>query len=423
MVRSVETIRREIDSLNQATVALAAEFNRLYTSYLDSLGLALRHQVIMAAYHLCTQVYPEGFLALSVKQRESLQGNIRQLGHSGATWLQQLMEPTGAGQERLSLEVDAEPVASEPDREVGVDDYPLESSQLDAADQQPMEAPHQDPQLQDREADEQPDDELMAMAALQGGDEPASRASAEDTEPDAEDTEPDDEDEDEALPLPSLLKSMVMAALVEDISELLGDRLFVGDDITPTRLAKQHIYIEQQIREILQRVSKRANHLLQAAQVIPNLPEAVLDAASETEVGPSRGRSVPNVLNVLVAISADGDEPLDRAMERASRAMARQTEEEDDDDDDDDYESDEGDESDEENEPREGMMTHLAAINLRLSDIEFTDVQASLRRGKLRNALGQLRKLGKQYQKAQREMAISEAEHAWRAVWYNDSPR
>lgn len=38
MVRPVETIRREIDSLNEATVALAAEFSRLYAGYLDSVG-------------------------------------------------------------------------------------------------------------------------------------------------------------------------------------------------------------------------------------------------------------------------------------------------------------------------------------------------------------------------------------------------
>jgi hypothetical protein len=203
---------------------------------------------------------------------------------------------------------------------------------------------------------------------------------------------------------------MVMAALAEEMSDSLGDRLFAGDDLTPTRLAKQHIFIEQQIREVLQRVSKQANHLLQAAEVIPNLPEAVLDAASETEVGSSRGRSVPNVLNVMVAISANLDENLGQVMNQSSRNRAE--EEEDDDEDDED-----------EDELREGMMTHLAAINLRLSDIEFADVQASLWRGRLRNALGQLRKLGKQYQKAQREMAISEAEQAWRAVWYDDSPR
>jgi chorismate mutase len=398
MVRPVETIRREIDSLNQATVDLAAEFNRLYTSYLDSLGLALRHQVIMAAYHLCTQVYPEGFLDLSVNQREQLQSRIRQLGHSGATWLQQLMEPSAAWQARLSLEAIVEPHTT--------DSNSADSDEIPEQDfSNPTSSHSLQPELESQ-ADEDAEDadyELTAMEIFQDANESLS-------EDDFEDAEQADQANADALPLPSILKSMVMAALAEEMSDSLGDRLFAGDDLTPTRLAKQHIFIEQQIREVLQRVSKQANHLLQAAEVIPNLPEAVLDAASETEVGSSRGRSVPNVLNVMVAISANLDENLGQVMNQSSRNRAE--EEEDDDEDDED-----------EDELREGMMTHLAAINLRLSDIEFADVQASLWRGRLRNALGQLRKLGKQYQKAQREMAISEAEQAWRAVWYDDSPR
>jgi hypothetical protein len=67
-------------------------------------------------------------------------------------------------------------------------------------------------------------------------------------------------------------------------------------------------------------------------------------------------------------------------------------------------------------------MTHLAAINLRLSDLEFNNVESSLGRSKLRTALGTLRKLGKQYQKLQRELAISSAEQAWRAIWYEEPP-
>jgi hypothetical protein len=77
---------------------------------------------------------------------------------------------------------------------------------------------------------------------------------------------------------------------------------------------------------------------------------------------------------------------------------------------------------DEDEEGSESTMTHLAAINLRLSDLEFNNVESSLGRSKLRTALGTLRKLGKQYQKLQRELAISSAEQAWRAIWYEEPP-
>jgi hypothetical protein len=94
MVRPVEIIRKEMDSLNQATHLLAEEFNRLYTSYLDSLGGVLRRQVVMATYHLCTQVYPDRFLALTLAQRQALQRDMRQLGEKANNWLQGLMDPS-----------------------------------------------------------------------------------------------------------------------------------------------------------------------------------------------------------------------------------------------------------------------------------------------------------------------------------------
>ncbi|MBD0334265.1 MAG: hypothetical protein ICV62_02150, partial [Cyanobacteria bacterium Co-bin13] len=68
-------------------------------------------------------------------------------------------------------------------------------------------------------------------------------------------------------------------------------------------------------------------------------------------------------------------------------------------------------------------MTHLVAIHLRLSDIEFADAQASLWRSKLREAVGKLKQLGSRYQKKQRELAIAEAELAWRSTWYDEAPR
>jgi hypothetical protein len=423
MVRPVETIRREMDSLNQATGALAAEFNRLYTSYLDSLGIALRRQVVMATYHLCTQIYPEGFLALSVGQREKLQRDIRQLGQQANTWLQHLLEPEppdptaeGGMSPPATIELSSLGEVTLPGlfpggqvTAIGLDSIRLSDDAEDSSlDQIPEQA-----------------ETLGQLTEAEG---PASEPDAEpeaeaDAEPEADDPGPNDE---ETMPLPALLKSMVLAALAEEMGESFGERLFTGDAMTPTRLAKQHIFLEQRIRRVLQRTSKQANHLLQAAQVIPNLPEAVLDAASETAVGPTRGRSVPNVLSVLVAMATDmaddmsdhldDDEELDQeAMDEVMNgAMAEAMDE---------AMNGAMDEDDGETheEPSEGMMTHLAAVNLRLSDVEFTDVQASLWRGKLRTALGHLRKLGKQYQKAQREMAIAEAEQAWRAVWYDDT--
>ena len=390
MVRPVEVIRREIDDLKQVTVALADEFNRLYGDYLDSLGATLQRQVVMATYHLCTQVYPESFLALSVSQRESLQRQIRDLGAKGNDWLHDLLDPN------------------------------IDVNLLGVLESEPQAAPSMPPSLDGAGEPEVPMPEVSQDTPLSG--DPADGSLPSPMDDGAEGTpgsEPESgvpsvrQSEAEILAIPSLLKQMVMAALVDDRPEDLGDRLFSGDDLTPLRLAKHHIYLEQQIRDLLQRISRQANQRLHSAKVLPNLPDAVLKAASDAEIGPGRGRSVPNILNVMVAISPDlirnPNQPLDPSLVVENRD--REDEEE---------ELETEDEGDEEESP-ESTMTHLAAINLRLSDLEFNDVKSSLGRSKLRTALGKLRKLGKQYQKVQRELAISSAEQAWRAVWYDDS--
>lgn len=388
MVRPVEIIRRDIEGLKQATLILAEEFNQLYGGYLASLGTTLQRQVVMAAYHLCTQVYPESFLALSVSQRESLQRYLRQLGAKGKDWLGDLLDP------RIDLDLLESPEPELPadsslppgpegwagDSETSLPEVALEASQAGA------EAPL-------------PDDRPRQPGP------PPGEASNLSSEPSM------GQREEAILAIPSLLKQMVMAALAEERPEDLGDRLFSGDDLTPLRLAKHHIYLEQQIRDLLQRISRQANQRLHSAKILPNLPDAILHAASDAEIGPGRGRSVPNVLNVMVAISPDltrnSNHRLESSLMAESAPGDRQEEEEDED-------------EEEEDEGSESTMTHLAAINLRLSDLEFNDVQSSLGRSKLRTALGKLRKFGKQYQKLQRELAIASAEQAWRAVWYEE---
>lgn len=388
MVRPLDMIQRDIDGLTEATVSLAAEFRRLYSGYLDSLGVAVRRQVVMATYHLCTQVYPEAFLALSLTQREKLQRDVRDLGRLTQTQLGQLLDalaaPMPPAGDVLSMAIPDLP--SLPSGPEAIRRFLPEAE----------DSPSPDWREDGHQALEYPTSETDAPG--EAGD---------------QDSLDHPEDPEDPVPLPSILKSMVMAALAEEIGDAFSDPLFTGDAMTPTRLAKQHIFLEQQIRDLLQHLSKQVNQRLQEAQVIPSLPEAILDAASETEMGSMRGRAVPNVLSVLVAMAGSLDDPLDEETP---------SQDENDPDDPDDSDRDNIRDGEEEDEDlREGLMTHLAAVNLRLPDLEFSDVQSSMGRSKLRTALGHLRKLGKQYQKVQRERAIAEAEQAWRTVWYDES--
>ncbi|WP_375509548.1 hypothetical protein [uncultured Nostoc sp.] len=87
MARAIERIERDIAAIKEAIRAIAVELQNAYASYLNTLGLAVRKQLILASYHLCTQGYPENFLHLSLNQRQQLQQAIRKLGQVAAKQL------------------------------------------------------------------------------------------------------------------------------------------------------------------------------------------------------------------------------------------------------------------------------------------------------------------------------------------------
>lgn len=67
--------------MDEAIAALAQEFHGAYANYLNGLGQAVRHQLVLASFHVCTQGYPEQFLSLSYNQRQQLQQSLRTLAH------------------------------------------------------------------------------------------------------------------------------------------------------------------------------------------------------------------------------------------------------------------------------------------------------------------------------------------------------
>lgn len=327
MARSLEQILRDLESLSVATTRIDQDLKELYKQYLAAFGQAVKRQLILAAYHLCTQVYPEAFLALSVGQRETLQRDLRQVANQGKLQIEQLVQAITLSQE-ASLTV-------------------LESG-----------AEHSEGSLS------------QANVAVDQG----------------EETQP---------PVPPSDTAEMAQRLSQALSLLSA---VATAPLSPVTLAKRHVLLERQLRAILQTVSNLANFLLKQAPVLPDLPEVVIAAAAESEVGET-GSSTPNLLNVLVEMGnrvQDGtpeEEPEDSLEEETFS---------------------------EENDTPEGQMTHLVAINLRLADIEFADTQTTLWRNKIQETLGRLRHLGSQYQKLQREKARAEAEHAWRATWFDE---
>ena len=149
------------------------------------------------------------------------------------------------------------------------------------------------------------------------------------------------------------------------------------DCSNPIELAKWQQKLEETIQQTLKKVSHNTNVLLQRGGILPKkIPEPILAAAAaasegSTEVIPGP----PNLLNIVIEITNDQDS-------------------------------------------EDSTLTRVMAINLRLGEIEFADSALLSGRKQIRNILGELQKLGREYEKRHRELKIAEAEAAWRASWF-----
>ncbi len=154
------------------------------------------------------------------------------------------------------------------------------------------------------------------------------------------------------------------------------------DPSNPIELVEWQQDLEEAIQETLKKVSQKANILIQKTGVLPKkLPEPILvaatAAAASSESSSNMIPSPPNLLNLVIEISDEEDS-------------------------------------------EDSNLTQIMAIHLRLGEIEFADATLLSERKGIRNILMQLNKLGREYQKRQRELKIAEAEAAWRASWFED---
>ena len=164
----------------------------------------------------------------------------------------------------------------------------------------------------------------------------------------------------------------------------LTDTENVTDDVptlelkNPEHLAEWQENLEQAIAQTLSTLSRNTNRLIQQAGILPpQLPEALLEAAAQAEASTDGVAGPPNLLNLLIQAENSEDS-------------------------------------------EETAVTHIIALNLRLSEIEFADSTVMAFRKQIRNLLLRLSTLKREYQKKQRERTIAEAEAAWRTSWFED---
>lgn len=490
MTGVLEQIDREIVALERATDHLSNTLEDLYARYLEALGQSVQQQQMMATYHLCTQTYPDRFLALSFSQRQTLQEALRKLGRQAQAELQQQLSclrerpPALDAQEKLLAaggfppglvaEIAAAVKARIAEQEADASESG-DSLAADNDDEQDLDGDGL-PSIGDRSADSSPDMDMTAENDLEGQAQDLglfdlfSRATEDPKLPliavdrstpmdadkaiDSEDGESQleidqaetdqaktdqaeidqdsdwesDRDRDAAAlgeadePLNAsndpdqvkLMADLMQQIIPEDSGEPLPEQT---GPRSPMDLARQQMRLEHHLRRCLRGLSRDTNRLLQKAEIVANLPEPVIAAASEADAASDQPSRTPNLLDVLVEIpgedenESDDNAPRDRPRVDRARVNRRLKRDRD------------GDEKRElELElPDPESMTHLVALNLRLSEIEFADTKVSLWRTKIREQLARLKKLGRQYQKLQRQRAIAEAEAAWRASWFDDS--
>ncbi|MEG3904425.1 hypothetical protein QUB19_18085 [Microcoleus sp. B4-C5] len=309
MVRPRERIEQDLAGLEEALAALNMEFRSTYDGYLTALGQAVRQQLILACYHLCTQAVPESFLKLSFEGRQKMQQSVKALA--------------AASEEKLRSLVTESQAEEEIEEEEEEDDF-------------------------DEEEDEDDFDE--------------------------EEDEADDKEEDE--------KEKNPVSAINYLFSLANYQLPSAN--SPESLARWQNSIEKSIVHILKLLSRDTNRLLQQSGILPSqLPEPVLEAASQAESSGDSVAGPPNLLNLIIETDASS----------ASRKLAATF---------------------------GSRALHITAIKLRLSEIEFADAGTSAWRQQIRNLSVKLNSLGRDYQKKQRELAVVEAESAWRSSWFED---
>lgn len=87
MPQRIDKIEQELAKLEGAIDLISQQLFVTYSPYLKLLGKSVQRQLIIAVYQVCTDVYPENFLRLSLNQRANLQTKVKQVAQGVMTQL------------------------------------------------------------------------------------------------------------------------------------------------------------------------------------------------------------------------------------------------------------------------------------------------------------------------------------------------
>lgn len=363
MSRSLPKIREQLTQIEHQTETLGHHFAQTYDQYAQRLGQILQQQGIYAVYQICTQIYPEAFLKLEYSPRQKLQQQLRQ---AIANFYPQLLN---------NLEKDGIVL---------------------------------DPSLNPREAEpELTEEDEEALVLLEDED---SGIEEDANVPDLEEIK---DFLSQALQKEGLSLEMLLPQGVQTETGKIPSVITIPDN-----LEHWHLRVEKILNSSLVALSMEINRSLTVAKIIPpNLPPRILEMALQSEddrLAPNREK-MPHIVNLLIEKAQKPEVKKDGKKTANVEKNGEQNN----------GEPDFPEEAIEESLPRQGKgeISRLTALNFRLTDLEFSDVNLGLIRKQIHTYLKDLQKLQKQHRQLQRQKLSAEAELAWRSSWIKENPK
>ena len=351
MIKPIQQIERELENIESAVLETATEFQDRYRDYLDLLSKSVKQQLILASYQICTQFYPQSFLALSLSNKQNLQQTLRQIGIEIQPQLLSIIEQQELEPEPNELNLMAELIKNLPKAKLKSKSSREKenSSNLPISEESASEEESPEIDLELIKAELANVDianiELIAIDASE--------------ELERDEGEAEKEKEKKATNEPIELKN-------------------------PEHLLLWYKQIERKIKQNLDRTSKEVNKCLQNSQIIPRrIPSKIIDVAIQAEgnKGGKNNRKLPNAPNII-HLSVETD--------RNKKSTNSQN------------------------------STQISLLRLRLAEIEFNDPTLNAQRGQIRKLMAKISKLKAQYKAIKYQVAVAEAQAAWRSSWYED---
>ncbi|EDX87627.1 hypothetical protein S7335_5337 [Synechococcus sp. PCC 7335] len=355
MVKASSQIEKELGLLQQRTEDMAIALEPIYDGYLNALAEASKQQLMSAAYHLCTQAYPDKFLTLSWKERNELQKALQILAaqiqsqlqqqrarakkmsrrpqrNSGLEFLHRLLESRSSSAivhapgdssddllEKLSEVAQLDQRSDSLDRSLDRLDRRKRDHSSNVSDIDESEIMEDWEDIPTAEGDDESDSTPSESLFMQSSQPDADAFTAVDLEDmdfsDSVNSESEESLDDEELDFEMEVPAAEQRLTISDEEDLLTALKGLarhstvedstGDDeqpLAPVHLFRQQMLMEKGIRDVFKTISNEVNELLQKAKVMPSFPKALMAAATDSQGIGEPVNAVPNVVMVSVRV-------------------------------------------------------------------------------------------------------------------------